>query len=225
MFANIKPMTKRFTYVTAAALVALFVVAHLRDVNLLAQSEQASSMCRARQQVAQGTSPSGTPWVIAVSLRNNGPGCSAWLLGFEFRPDRSSEVSRLEMELSKGHVAPGGFKWGWGVPAGGHLPNDFVISGQDEYEGSERVFAGAAGGSVRSITLTLSTRRRVVLHPKLPHRTLRQRFVWLRNLRYFVWYYPRGSHVQKVTARKSGGVVVLRGREGAFEQTNIRGFQ
>lgn len=217
-------MAKRIVYVTVAALAVSFVLADLMNVNFLAQSEQASPTCRARQQVAQGNSPGGTPWAVTVSIRSNGGGCSAWLLGFEFRPDRSSELSKLELELSRHHVMPGGFRWGWNVPAGGHLPNDFAISGQDEYEASERVFAGAAGGSVRSITLMLSNRRRVVLHPKLPNRALRQKFVWLRNLRYVVWYYPRGSHVQKVTVRKPGGVVVVRGREGAFEQTAIGGF-
>jgi hypothetical protein len=119
---------------------------------------------------------------------------------------------------------PGSFSWGWGIPAGGHLPNDFTISGQDEYEGSERVFAGAAGGSVKSITLAMSSGQHVVIRPQLPGRAIRQQFVWLRNLRYFVSYYHLGSHVQKVIVRDAKGVFIVRGNEGAFERIGLTGL-
>jgi hypothetical protein len=104
-----------------------------------------------------------------------------------------------------------------------------VISGRDDYEGSERVFAGAAGGSVKSITLTMSNGKHMAIRPRRPSQALRQRFVWLRNLQYFVSYYPLGSHVKRVTVRDAKGVFTIRGNEvigdeGAFEMIGRTGL-
>ncbi|MDX6601449.1 MAG: hypothetical protein QOF13_651 [Solirubrobacterales bacterium] len=219
-------ITKRKVYIAAAGLAVCFLMASVLNVRLWAQSDQKARTCKHRQPIAHGDSPSGTPWTVTVSIRENGHNCSAWLLGFEFRPDQKpySHSWEAEAELSRQIPMPGSFSWGWGIPAGGHLPNDFTISGQDEYEGSERVFAGAAGGSVKSITLTMSSGKHMVIHPRLPGQALRQRFVWLRNLRYFVSYYHLGSHVQKVAVRSANGVSTIRGNEGAFEKIGLTGL-
>jgi len=217
----------------AIGLAACFLLAIVLSVRPWAQSDQTVRTCEHRQPIAHGDSPNGIPWTAAASIRDNGRNCSAWLLGFEFRPDRKpysqSWEAKAEAELHRQFPMPGSFSWGWRIPAGGHLPNDFMISGRDEYEGSERVFAGAAGGSVKSITLTMSSGRHVVIRPRLPGQALRQRFVWLRNLRYFVSYYPLGSHVQEVKVRNAKGMFTVRekeitGDEGVFEMIGRTGL-
>lgn len=213
----------------AAGLAACLLLAIVLNVRPWAQSNQTVRTCEHRQPIAHGDSPNGIPWTVAVSIRDNGHNCSDWLLGFEFRPDRKPYSHRWEAQVNKQIPMPGSFSWGWGIPAGGHLPNDFTISAQDAYEGSERVFAGAAGGGVESITLTMNSGRHVVIHPRLPSLVLRQRFVWLRNLRYFVSYYRLGSNVQEVTVRSARGVVTVRGNEvtgdeGAFEMIGRTGL-
>jgi hypothetical protein len=212
-------------------LTACFLLATVLNVRLWAQSDQTARTCGHRQPIAHGKSTNGIPWTVMVSIRKNGRNCSAWLLGFEFRPDRKpySHGWEAEAERSRKIPMPGSFSWSWGIPTGGHLPNDFVIGARDDYEGSERVFAGAASGSVKSITLTMSSGKHMVIHSQPPSQTLRQRFVWLRNLRYFVSYYHLGSHVQKVTVRSSRGVFTVKGNEvigdeGAFEMIGRTGL-
>lgn len=226
-------ITKRGAFVAAVGLAACVLLATVLSVRPWAQSDQTVRTCKHRQPIAHGDSPNGIPWTVAASIRDNGRNCSAWLLGFEFRPDRKpysqSWEAKAKAELHRQFPMPGSFSWGWRIPAGGHLPNDFMISGRDAYEGSERVFAGAAGGSVKSITLTMSSGRHVVIRPRLPSQALRQRFVWLRNLRYFVSYYHLGSHVQKVTVRSAKGMFTVRGNEvtgdeGSFEMIGRTGL-
>lgn len=221
----------RGTVIAAVSLVACFVAVMVLNVRPWAQSDQTVRTCKHRQSIAHGDSPSGTPWTVTVSIRGNGSNCTAWLLGFEFRPDRKpySHSWEVEAERTRQIPMPGSFSWSWGIPAGGHLPSDFTISGQDAYEGSERVFAGAAGGRVKSMTLTMSSGRHVVIRPRLPSLALRRRFVWLRNLRYFVSYYRLGSNVQEVTVRSAKGVATVRGNEvtgdeGTFEMIGRTGL-
>src|SRR6185295_14798819 len=134
-------ITKRRGYIAAAALVACFLMASVLIARPWAQSDQNARTCGHRQPIAHGDSPNSIPWTVTVSIRDNGRDCSAWLLGFEFRPDKKPYSRSVEAELGKKIPMPGSFSWGWGIPANGHLPNDFIISGRDEYEGSERVFA------------------------------------------------------------------------------------
>jgi len=224
-------ITKRRGYIVAITLAGCVLMAIVLNGRLWAQSDRDVRTCQGREPVAHGDSPKGTPWTVAVSIRNNGRNCSAWLLGFEFRPDEKpySHSWEAEAELRRKIPMPGSFSWSWGIPTGGHLPKDFTISGRDEYEGSERVFAGAAGGDVKSITLTMSSGKQMTIRPQLPSEALRERFVWLRNLRYFVSYYRLGRHVQKVTVRSSKGVFTVRdneivGDEGTFEMIGRTGL-
>ena len=217
-------ITKPRVYAAIAALGVCLFVAILLSAKPWAQPDQRVLTCQHRQPIAHGKGAKGTPWTVAGSIRGNGGKCSSWLLGFEFRPDQKPYSRRWEAEINRKIPMPGSFGWRWGIPAGGHLPNDFVISGQDEYEGSERVFAGAAGGSVKYIALAMSNGQHMVIHPRLPSRVLRRRFVWLRNLRYFVSYYHLGSHVRKVTVRSANGVSTIRGNEGAFEKIGLTGL-
>jgi hypothetical protein len=169
---------------------------------------QAFGACIHRQQVvvAQGPSQSGGHWTTKATIHNDG-GCKAWLLGISIRPSSASR---------------GRSSWGWSIRAGGHLPNAFTISARDDSAGPVRAFYGAAGERVNTIVLTMSNGERLTIHPRLPQMRLRKGFVWLRNMRFFVRYYPRGHHVRSATLLNSRGEVIEKrgGEEGSFNANN-----
>jgi hypothetical protein len=70
-----------------------------------------------------------------------------------------------------------------------------------------------------TIVLTTNKGSHVTIHPKLPPRRLRKRFIWLRNMRYFIRYYPPGQHVRVARLFNSQGDLLYkaRGWEGGFE--------
>jgi hypothetical protein len=156
--------------------------------------------------IAQGPSPSGKRWTVTAMIHNNGS-CEAWLLGIDVRPSGTPR---------------GSSSWGWSIQAGGHLSNGFTISARDENDGSVRTFYGAAGERVRTIVLMMSNGENLTIHPKLPRMQFRKRFVWLRNMRYFVRYYPPGHHVRAATLLNSRGEVIEKrgGEEGSFDANN-----
>jgi hypothetical protein len=96
------------------------------------------------------------------------------------------------------------------IPTGKYLPDGFTVKGQDQKIGSERVFAGVAGIDIKSVVLTLSGGKLVRIHPVQPPAGLRKRFIWLRNVRYFVHYYFGKRQVKVVTARNFKGRIVAR---------------
>jgi hypothetical protein len=104
------------------------------------------------------------------------------------------------------------------IPPGGHLPEGYTFTGRDENDGAERVFAGFAGIQVKSLVLTLSNHETITIHPVQPEPALQNRFTWLRDMRYFVQFYPDGHHVRLVTAYNFKGRRVARvgGLEGDF---------
>ena len=170
------------------------------------QAAPASGACIPRQHhlIAKGRSVGGNPWTVTGTVRNNAS-CKSWLFGMDF-------------VLSD--TLAGSWNWNWGIPAGGHLSNKFTISGGDEVEGfSERAFSGTAGARVKTIVLTMSNGERVPIHPKLPPLVLRRRFVWLRNVCYFVYYYPSGRRLKVATLRNSRGEIIEKvwGSEGEFQ--------
>ena len=124
------------------------------------------------------------------------------------------------MDFDLSDTLAGSWNWNWGIPAGGYLSNKFTISGGDEAENfSERAFSGTAGARVKTVVLTMSNGERLIIHPKLPPLVLRRRFVWLRNVRYFVRYYPSGRRVKVATLRNAQGEMIekIRGSEGEFQ--------
>ena len=84
--------------------------------------------------------------------------------------------------------------------------------------GSERVFGGAVGGVVTRIIVQMSSGRPLVIVAKLPSLRLRKEFVWLRNVRYVMKFYPAGRQAIKVTLYSANGEVVeqLTPLEGEF---------
>jgi hypothetical protein len=214
---------RRVIYALAAFVAVSLSLAYVFDVSLWASpSDREASACQQHQVISKGDSPGGVPWSFRGSIRENGEGCDAWLLKLEFRPERKPYSHKWESEAGLSRM-PGSFNWAWGIPTGGHLPDNFTMVGRDEYEGSERVFAGATGARVVSVTLTMSTGRHILIRPILPELALRRKFAWLRNVRYFVRYYPLGEHVRTVTVRNAAGrVTKIAGQEGAFNEQPIR---
>jgi hypothetical protein len=156
-----------------------------------------------RNLIAKGLNPDGKFWTVTATVRNNG-GCDAWLLGFEFVPSGSSA---------------GSWKGAWTIPAGGHLSKGFTISAQDDVEGTQRAFSGIAGVRAGAIAVSTSGGEEFTIHPKLPREQLRKRFVWLRNVKYFIRFYPPGQHVKIAKVLNSRGEVISRAAafEGEFE--------
>lgn len=151
--------------------------------------------------IASGTSPSGWGWTVAGSIRNNGNNCHEWLFGMDF-------------ELQ------GVGNWGsaTGIPVGGHLgrdPEPEVIDSLLE-DGSDRVVAGFVNGEVAKVVFTLSNNKRLTVRPKSPSEHLRRKVVWLRNLRYFVDYYPPEAFVTGVATFSASGVLLY--RDKTFEE-------
>ncbi|HEX3733904.1 MAG TPA: hypothetical protein VHU86_02000 [Solirubrobacterales bacterium] len=162
------------------ALAALFV---------LVPSAGASCIRRHSVQIASGTSPSGLPWTVEGEIGDNGS-CGEWLFGMEFQLQSAGN-------------------WGWdtGIPAGGHLPRNFTIEASDDLQadGTTRVFSGTVGGDVAKVVATLSNGKHLAIQPILPSASLRHQVVWLRNVRYFVQYYPPEGLVTSVSLFSASG--------------------
>lgn len=167
---------------------------------LLAPSAGAACIKRHRVPIATGTSPSGSPWSVEGTIGNNGRRCGEWLLGMEF------EIQ-------------GGVSWGWGtgIPAGGHLGRGFQIDAFDELleDGSYRVVSGTVGGEVARVQFTLSNNKRISIRPKAPPRRLLRKVAWLRDVRYFVDYYPPEGFVTGVATFSASGLLLY--RDKSFE--------
>jgi hypothetical protein len=169
---------------------------------LLAFCPTAGAACIKRHSVriASGTSPSGWNWTVDGTIGSNGGRCSQWLFGMEFG---------LEGVATWG--------WGTGIPAGGHLGPGFDIDASDGLlaDGSYRVFSGAVNGKAAKVLLTLSNNQHVAIYPKSPPQSLRRKVVWLRNLRYFVEYYPPEGFVTGVATFSASGQLLY--RDKSFE--------
>ncbi len=152
--------------------------------------------------IASGSSPSAEAWTVEGTIGNNG-NCREWLFGMEFNLPKATH-----------------WGWGTGIPAGGHLSGDFHIDASDDLleDGSYRVFSGSVGGDVAKLVATLSNGKHLVIHPKLPPDSLRSRVVWLRNVRYFVDYYPPTGFVSSVSLLSASGQLLYRapGSDGEF---------
>jgi hypothetical protein len=164
-------------------------------------SAGAACIKRHEVRIASGTSPSGWNWTVDGTVGNNGRGnCREWLFGMDF-----------ELE--------GATKWGWGtgIPAGGHLGRRIDVNASDDLleDGSYRVFSGTASGEVAKILLTLSNNKHVIVRPKSPSERLRRKVVWLRNVRYFVEYYPPEGFVTGVATFSASGQLLY--RDKSFE--------
>lgn len=163
---------------------------------VFAPSAGAGCIERHSVRIASGASPSGLPWTVSGSIGNNGS-CREWLFGMEF-------------ELT------GTTNWGWstGIPPGGQLRGSFEIDASDDLQegGATRVFSGSVGGEVEKVMATLSNNKHLTLRPKSPPAQLRRKVTWLRNVRYFVTYYPPEAFVTGVSTFSASGQLLYRDR-------------
>lgn len=170
----------------------LFVV-----LSFLFSASAVGANCIKRHQVpvARGESPSGYSWTVEASIGNNGNNCQEWLFGMEFN---------LE----------GATNWGSssGIPAGGHLGRQYDIEATDNLleDGSDRVFSGFVNGEVAKVLVTLSNNAHLSIRPRSAPERLRRKIVWLRNVRYFVDYYPPVAFVTGVATFNSSGQLLYR---------------
>lgn len=187
------------------ALLGVFLAYILPSLAGVPQAHRSGDRCiqLQRHHVASGRNPDGRMWIVSASIQGN-EGCAAWLLGWQFAPSGTPA---------------GSWSGKWSIPVGGHLGTGATIAAQDEIAGSTRVFSGVVGIRVQTITGRTSTGGQILIHPKLPSRAMRERYVWLRHARYFMRFYGRGSNIKSVTLRDSAGKVVYmaQGIEGSFE--------
>ena len=163
---------------------------------LLATAPSAGAACITRHQVqvARGQSPEGETWTVEGSIGNNGS-CREWLFGIDFS-------------------LPKAVNWGssTGIPTGGHLSSTYTISASDDLQedGAWRVFSGFVAGDVAKVTATLSNGKRLSFKPLSAPAPLRRKVVWLRNVRYFVQYYPPSGFVTSASLFSASGQLLYR---------------
>jgi hypothetical protein len=184
------------------ALLTSALIVHISVASSRASSAADRCIHPQKHLIAEGRSPDDKRWTITASVHNNGS-CRAWLFSMDFRPSGTLR---------------GSSRWGWRIPVGGHLSNKFTINAQDESAGSVRAFYGVVGGRVKTVELLTSKKERIVVHSKLPPLILRKRFVWLRNVRYVLRYYPAGERVRGARLFNAQDELIdaAKGSEGEF---------
>lgn len=169
-----------------ATLIALFLT--------VVPSVGAACIARHRVKVARGQSPAGETWTVEGSIGNNGS-CRDWLFGMDFS-------------------LPKAVNWGWGtgIPAGGHLSSSFDIDASDDLQedGAWRVLSGSVAGEVTKVMATLSNGKRLVFKPRSAPASLRRKITWLKNVRYFVQYYPPTGFVTSASLFNASGQLLYR---------------
>lgn len=175
-------------------LLAGVAVAMVTLLIALASTAQAACITRHNVPLASGSSPEGSTWTIEGTIGNNGS-CREWLFGLEFT---------LPGAVNRGSST--------GIPPGGHLSSSYTISASDnlQEDGAWRVFSGFVAGDVAKVTATLSNGKRLSFKPRSAPASLRRKVVWLRNVRYFVQYYPPTGFVTSVSLFSASGQLLYR---------------
>jgi hypothetical protein len=181
--------------------VCLLGVAGLPAVSLFVATQRAGAggpvqrcVKPTRAAVGTGTVPGGARWSVRASIGNEEQ-CHAWMLGIQFRP--------------YGQDA-GSWRGSWRVPVGGHLANGFTIDAFDEPFATKGVVSGVVGGHVTTILLVMTSGKRYAITPKLPSRSVRHKHRWLRQLRYFMFFYRPGQRVVGAKLLGPKGEVIFR---------------
>lgn len=175
-----------------------------------AASGQASAVCTRPQRVpiAHGRSPEGQRWFIRGRLRNDFH-CRTRMLDVDFVPFMHSGPS---------------WTGGYQVPIGGSLSSSFVISSQALRGTEENSFSGMTTRRVVLVEFTTGDGSWSKVRPRRPQRAGAKEPDWLRNVRYFLVYFPVDERVQRVRARDRAGRVLYQGREsvpGSFEDAGV----
>lgn len=109
---------------------------------------------------------------------------------------------------------PKAVNWGWstGIPAGGYLASSFNIDASDDLQedGAWRVLSGSVAGDVAKVMATLSNGKRLIIKPRSAPASLRRKVAWLKNVRYFVQYYPPTGFVTSASLFSTSGQLLYR---------------
>jgi hypothetical protein len=156
-----------------------------------------------RLMLERGYNPAGERWKVAASIQAN-PGCVTWL---------------FKLEISPSGTRAGTWRWGQAIQPNRSLPAGFTIAAGDEVARVGRAFSGMTSGAAKCVVLHTVKGRTIVIHPKRPAIALRRRHEWLRNVKYFVRFYPQHDHVSVAEGYGAGHIRLFRvaGSEGAFE--------
>jgi len=185
----------------AACLVVFYAIPGLFGSD---KGEAASAKCAPYREVSLDHGEHrDRSWRIKASREKNGD-CSAWLLKVQFLPQG---------------ISRGSWTGGWAISAHGHLPTTATIGAGDYGEDDGRSVGGVTGIHVRTVVLKLSGGDTMVVHPKKPHGRLLTSFVWLRDLRYFLRFYPAGEHVKMAKLFDAHGkrLSTVHSEEGVLE--------
>lgn len=179
---------------TRSSISVVCLAAALASFFTFIPSAGAACITRHRVPIASGPNPEGETWTVEGDIGNNGS-CREWLFGMEFS-------------------LPGAVNWGssTGIPAGGHLSSSYRIGASDnlQEDGAWRVFSGLVAGDVAKVTATLSNGKRLSFKPRSAPAPLRSKVVWLRNVRYFVQYYPPTGFVTSASLFSASGQLLYR---------------
>jgi hypothetical protein len=161
---------------------------------LLASAAGANCIKRHQVPIASGTSPTGFTWTVRASIGNNGNHCGEWLFGMDFHLEGATDWGS-----------------GTGIPAGGHLGRGYQINAFDTLleDGSDRVFSGIVNGEAAKVLVTLSNNKHLTIRPRSAPEQLRRKLVWLRNVGYFVDYYPPEGFVTGVATFNASGQLLF----------------
>ena len=182
--------------------VLLSAVALLLGVNSCSANAGANGQCIKPRQVnaGQGKAPDGRFWRAEATVRTNGS-CDQWLFGLEFR-------------------LPGVSRWASasGIPRGSHLSPRFRLNAADQSGSSSAALSGLVGTSVGEIQASLADGTTLSIRPRLPAKSLRRRFVWLRGVSYFVRYHSVENRIVSLAAFDREGRLLYRvpGEDGQF---------
>lgn len=199
------PESANRKWAAALLVVAAVFLFSIYILPALANQSDGSTTCEnpvksQQRTIATGQNPGGRIWKVRAFIQG---GCNP-LLGWEFLP---SGVPR------------GSWIGKWAIPVGGHLSEAATIDARDEASDSSRVFSGVVGGDVRVVSALTKSGKEIVIRPKLPRRDLRQNLVWLRQVRYFMRFYPVGDAISRVRLLDGKGNLKYstRGFEGDFQ--------
>lgn len=145
--------------------------------------------------VARGESAHGVPWMIRAAR------------------ERSARPVRRYINVS--FSIQGAFDVGWSTTMRLPRPGWFVLHGTfgeevDQYPESD--FSGVAEWRVAGVEMTMSDGSIVVMQPVFAPKRLRERFPWLRGLRFFDQFFRTGIWPEVVTAFNRGGAVIARSK-------------
>lgn len=152
-----------------------------------------------RAMVGHGRSPDGRKWSVVGHLRNDWK-CRSRLLEISFHPF--------------GHT---GVRWGagYGVPIGASLSSTFVISSDQFEKAGEIAYGGITSAKVALVEASTRNGGWVKIEPQASQTATVPR--WLRNVRYFMEYFPASvGKVERVRVRDRDGRVLYQGRESVF---------